>query len=98
MPVQQGHGHNVLKHGTMRQQPTALHNIPDGSAQLVGVLVCNILTADSDRAFLRLTMRLIMRRVVVLPHPEEPTKTVVSPAGMLRVRLLTTVLASRSVW
>ena len=52
--VQQGHGHHVLKHGTMRQQPAALHDVPDGSTQLVGVLVCDILPADGDCAFLRL--------------------------------------------
>ena len=36
----------------MRQQPAALHDVPDGPTQLVGVLVCDILTADGDRAFL----------------------------------------------
>src|SRR2546426_539856 len=33
--------------------------------------------------------RLIIFRVVVLPHPEGPTRTTSSPAGMVRLRLRT---------
>ena len=32
------------------------------------------------------TMRLIMRSNVVLPHPEDPTKTVVLREGMTRLK------------
>src|SRR4029453_16013454 len=35
------------------------------------------------------TMRLIMRREVVLPHPEGPTRTVMAPLSMDMVRLST---------
>ena len=40
------------------------------------------------------TMRLSMRREVVLPQPEGPTKTVREPAGMSRSRWSTAVVPS----
>ncbi|KOG19605.1 hypothetical protein ADK35_14335 [Streptomyces viridochromogenes] len=38
------------------------------------------------------TIRLIIRRVVVLPQPEDPTRTVTPPSGMSRERSWTAVV------
>lgn len=38
------------------------------------------------------TSRLIILRVVVLPQPEDPTRTVTPPSGMSRVRSCTAVV------
>src|SRR5664279_1414790 len=39
-------------------------------------------------------MRLIMRRLVVLPHPDGPTKTVILPDGAVRLRSSTAIVPS----
>src|SRR5450755_1271037 len=39
-------------------------------------------------------MRLIMRRLVVLPQPEGPTKTVILPDGAVRLRSSTAIVPS----
>jgi hypothetical protein len=39
-------------------------------------------------------IRLTMRRLVVLPQPEGPTRTVIRPVGAVRVRSSTAVVPS----
>src|SRR5450631_4399945 len=43
-------------------------------------------------------IRLIMRRLVVLPHPEGPTRTVILPDGAVRLRLSTATVPSGYVF
>ena len=43
------------------------------------------------------SIRLTIRNVVVLPHPEGPTITVIFPDGTTRLRLSTAVVPSRKV-
>ena len=76
----------------MREEPRLLDDVPDGAAQLAASCVSTSLPPTWMVPEVGSTIRLIMRRVVVLPHPEDPTRTVIPPSAISRFRLWTAVV------
>ena len=81
-PAEQlGHGGDVVGHGLVREEPDLLDRVTDLAPQLVGLAVEHAAAVEQDVAEVMSTMRLTIRIAVVLPQPDGPTSTQISPAG-----------------
>src|SRR5674476_1341876 len=70
----------------MRQQSGVLHDIPDAATEFYRVAGGDVSAVDRDCPDDGSTIRLIMRSSVVLPQPDEPTRTVVVRDGIVRLK------------
>ena len=94
LPAEQlRHGADVLPHRAMRKQAVALDGVADAAAQLVKA-VCRGYRGrrSSPRPLSGSISRLIIRSSVVLPDPEVPTITAISPSSMVIDTSSTTVV------
>ena len=90
-PEQLGDGGDVVGDGAVREEPDLLDDVADAPPQLVTGSSDVTLAARRPRS--RPTVgsisRLIILSVVVLPHPDGPTSTAISPSAMSRVSSVT---------
>ena len=95
LALQHRNRRDVVDHPLVRHQPRVLDDVADSEAQLDRVDACDT-SAPSTVMVPEVgsIIRLIIRSAVVLPLPDEPTKTVNLPSGTSRLSWSTAVVPS----
>lgn len=83
------HGGDVVSNGLVRELTHLLDDVADTAPELVGVAAGDVVTREKDLPEVGSMMRFTIRMVVLLPQPDGPTSTVISPVGTERLRSCT---------
>ena len=90
VPIEQArHNRHIVAYRHMRQQADLLNRVADLPAQDLGLKFVVRLSIDQDLPRVTSIRRLTMRSAVVLPQPEGPISTQISPSRTVRFKLST---------